>query len=61
MKLITEIRIVTEIYEHEKEMTLAHLKDENYINALKASIAYELMQEDGRDETIEFNFKVEGE
>ena len=61
MKLITEIRIVTEIYEHEKEMTLAHLKDENYMYALKAGIAHELMREDGRDETIDFKFRVEGE
>ena len=61
MILITEIKVISEVLEDEKEKLINNLNDESYMQALKASIAYELMQEDGRDETIEFNFKLEGE
>ena len=61
MKSIIEVKVVSEVKEDEKERVLRNLKDENRMNALKSRLAYELMHEDGRDETIQFKFTVEGE
>lgn len=57
MKLIAKIVVESEVLEAEKEKVIKIYADKNMLEEIKQDIAEELLQRDGREETIDIKFE----
>jgi len=58
MKLIAKIAVESEVFESERENVIKTYIDKNMLEEIKQDIAEELLQQDGREETIDIKFEL---
>lgn len=59
MKLIAKIAVESEIFESEKEEVIKGCGDKKVLEMIKGKIADILLQQDGREESIDIQIELE--
>lgn len=58
MKLIAKIAVESEVFESERENVIKTYTDKNMLEEIKQDIAEELLQQDGREESIDIQIEL---
>ena len=58
MKLIAKIAVESEVFESERENVIKTYTDKNMLEEIKQDIAEELLQQDGRKESIDIQIEL---